>query len=320
MPSISHLIPRGMCSRSTDERLVSHYLLRPNLEAISVGAALPVSRDLVKQIQSNNAPSAMFPRMRCVEVEAEEETLQLILPVLEYLQHIKISILHGDSQPQCRILDSLCSSRLESVKLERSPIIHNKALLPLVSRCRLMWQFVVGQGSCGFNDDFTDERLDQIASIWKHLEVLALYFPVALSINSLISLSRHCPRHCQLTLLAHVELDQLNGQPEEIHFACLVSLEVRDITYRNFDYPQDACDLSNRMIPLFQSRFPLLYWFGLRYSHSYRNRLTLRQSISHFLYKTRRHGYIYQSSPPVSHMLAKRLIHPEPGNRYNPLS
>lgn len=317
MASIKHLmLPEGWNS-IVDERIMHHLLFRPNLELAHLRGRFPWGA--IEKLQSNIPIGGLFPRLRSLESSAAEKVLQSVLPGLRHLQTIDVESITGGVQQPCYALDYLSSCpRLESVALRSLSVIPAKTFLHIASGCPLMRLFHVNTLSWAHeNSGITDEVMDRLASSWRQLEVFTLKIRCPrLSVKSLVSFSRHCPRLFDLDLRARFGLVQLNDEPQEVNFPALQRIRLGGYTLLSLQSERDVAIAYEQIVAVFEVRFPILLGFSQRNQNNDFERELIYRIGRCFL----RRGACRRELPKPSRMMARRLVEPVPGSRYNPLT
>ncbi|KAJ5095324.1 hypothetical protein NUU61_004680 [Penicillium alfredii] len=318
VPSITHLELLIGWRSVIDEGIFHRIILRPNLEMLSLGQDIPLRWETIARIANELPQTRLFPALRYLDIAAEDKVLRFLLPKLVNLQGVSLNQTNPSLHPGDHVLGTLSScSRMEDIVFEsdHTTVITN-TFLKLAANCPELRKFELGD-TCQCDHGFTDGLLETLASRWKYLTTLNFPFAAKLSIGSLVSLARHCPRLYDVKLMADLELHDLAHESTDITFPCLDALELGHITTSMLQSDRDAMKCRDQISGLLDDRFPLLYTFRFTPRTDNEHSRILQRAMNHHFRTTRSAAVDLRPTPVVS-KLTRRLIEPIAGSRYNP--
>lgn len=304
------------------ENVMMYLMFRPGLEVLCLGRGSPLRYSTVRKALSENPDRIPFPHLRALDVTAEDEALRLLLPLLKNLQTADIAVV------DCKFLEDLPRYASPCTQLEEIDIFWygqcaftGKSLLDLVSHCPMLRIVEMDYGSSRIID-ISDETIEILASKLVHMEALSLPFDFGsgeISSKSLASFARHCPRLQQLTMLADIEIIQLENEPEQLHFPSLWQLSlgrIKAVRHPSELEEENFATFPDRIIQLLDRRFSSLTELNFRpiFIHDDRADPYTAKIRQHVLQRSRP----FSMPRRVRSKLRERLIESAPGSRYNP--
>lgn len=254
---ITHLHLYGHWQSVVDGTVLRSIMLRRNLEGLSLPADIPLCWATIARIQ-NVGSDGLFPALRFLKVAAEAKVLRVLLPKLHHLQGAALSQVDPPVNRRDHIIGSLCRCpQLEMIRFEslHTTFISAKELSALASGCPLLRKLDLND-TIQSDYSVTDELIETLASKWRDLANHSLQLEVNLSVGSLVSLARHCPRLGILHLMTDLDLNQLAKESKDIIFPSLFIHRLGRISPSAVETSQDVENVHGLLFSLLDDRFP----------------------------------------------------------------
>lgn len=245
-----------------NDQVLEHILFRPNLEMLLLSPDLILDAEMIRRVSPEGSINRIFPSLRVLDTAMDLKALRLMSSVLQHLQgiHFTIDELPASLPSEDHILRYLVAGcQLEEIEFisGHPTTVPSDVLLGLAFNCPELRCLDLSESSCQCDANFTDALMEILASRCVNLQTLDLPFGTGLTIQSLLSLGRHCPNLQSLSLRTSIDMVLLRDE-SDLHFSSLQILRLSAIRTTRISSDTDLVETRDKILELWERSFPAL--------------------------------------------------------------